>query len=324
VRALASPASCKGALSAVEAALALAAGLRAGGLDAEEVPVADGGEGTAEVFAATLGGEWRTAPASDPLGRVVAARFLVLEDGTAIVEAAEAVGLARLVEGERDPMRASSRGLGQLLLAVAAEAGGSILVGLGDSATVDGGAGLREVVGDALAGRELRALCDVRNPLLGKRGAARAFGPQKGASPEQVEELEARLAGMAELRPYAGWPGAGAAGGLGAAIASLGGKLVSGSELVLQRIGFRALATGADLVVTGEGTIDRSSSEGKAVGEVVRICGEEGVRCAVFGGRVDAALPGVEMHTLSGDPERAAEDLVELGVRLARALLGRP
>ncbi len=260
----------------MEAALALAAGMRAGGLDAEEVPVADGGEGTAEVFAATLGGEWRQVAASDALGRVVAAHFLVLEDGTVVVEAAEAVGLARLAEGERDPMRASSRGLGELLLAAAAEAGGPILVGLGDSATVDGGAGLREVVGDALAGRELRALCDVRNPLLGERGAARAFGPQKGASPEQVEELEARLAGMAELRPYADLAGAGAAGGLGAAIASLGGELVSGSELVLERIGFRALATGADLVVTGEGTIDRSSSEGKAVGEVVRISGEEG------------------------------------------------
>lgn len=324
MRALASPASCKGALSAVEAALALAAGLRAGGLDAEEVPVADGGEGTAEVFAATVGGEWRTASASDPLGRVVAARFLVLEDGTAVVEAAEAVGLARLAQGERDPMLASSTGLGQLLLAVAAAAGGSILVGLGDSATVDGGAGLREVVGDALAGRELRGLCDVRNPLLGERGAARAFGPQKGASSEQVEALESRLASMTELRPYADLPGAGAAGGLGAAIASLGGELVSGSELILDRIGFRGLATGVDLVVTGEGTIDRSSSEGKAVGEVVRICREEDVRCAVFGGRVDEALPGVEVHALSGDPDRAADDLVELGERLAAALLGRP
>jgi glycerate 2-kinase len=179
-------------------------------------------------------------------------------------------------------------------------------------------------VGDSLAARELRALCDVRNPLLGERGAARVFGPQKGASPEQVEELEARLAGMVELRPYADLAGAGAAGGLGAAIASLGGELVSGSEHVLERIGFRALAAGADLVVTGEGAIDRSSGEGKAVGEVVRICGEEGVRCVVFGGRVDEALPGVETHALSGDPERTAEDLVELGERLAGALLGRP
>ncbi len=300
----------------------MAAGMRAGGLDAEEAPVADGGEGTVEVLAATLGGEWRAAPASDPLGRVVAARYLVLEDGTAVVEAAEAVGLARLAEDERDPMRASSSGLGELLLAVASETVGPILVGLGDSATVDGGAGLRQIVGNSLSGRELRALCDVRNPLLGERGAARAFAPQKGASPEQVEELEARLAGMAELRPYAELPGAGAAGGLGAAIALLGGELASGSQLILERIGFRGLASGADLVVTGEGTIDSSSGEGKAVGEVVRLCSEERVRCVVFGGRVEEALPGVETHELSGDPRRAADDLVGLGKRLADALLG--
>jgi glycerate kinase len=128
---------------------------------------------------------------------------------------------------------------------------------------------------------------------------------------------------MEELRPYADLPGAGAAGGLGAALAALGGELVSGSELVLERIGFRGLVAGADLVVTGEGTIDRSSGEGKAVGEVVRICGEEGVRCVAFGGLVEQALPGVETHALSGDPKRAAEDLVELGERLAGALFGR-
>ena len=300
--------------------MALAAGMRSAGVDAEELPVADGGEGTAEVFAAALGGEWRTAPISDPLGRTVAGRYLVLEDGTAVVEAAEAVGLRRLSVEERDPMHASSRGLGELLLA-AGEAAGPILVGLGDSATVDGGAGLREVVGERLAGRELRGLCDVRNPLLGERGAARAFGPQKGATPDEVEELEARLAAMEELRPYADLPGAGAAGGLGAAIAALGGELVSGAELILERLEFRGLARGSDLVVTGEGTIDRSSTEGKAVGEVARICLEEGVRCAVFGGQVEEPIMGVETHELSGDPERAADDLVELGERLARALL---
>jgi glycerate 2-kinase len=322
VRALASPASCKGVLSAVEAAMALAAGMRMAGAEAEELPVADGGEGTAEVLAAAQGGEWRTAAVGDPLGRVVAAGYLVLEDGTAVVEAAEAIGLRRLAEEERDPMRASSRGLGELLLAAAAASSGPILVCLGDSATVDGGAGLREAVGHDLAGRELLGLCDVRNQLLGERGAARAFGPQKGASPQQVAELEARLAAMEELRPYAELPGAGAAGGLGAAVAALGGELVSGAELVLERVGFRGWARGADLVVTGEGTVDRSSAEGKAVGEVVRICAEEDARCVVFGGRVAEALEGVETHTLSGDPKRAAEDLVELGERLGGALLG--
>jgi glycerate kinase len=302
--------------------MALAAGMRTAGLEADELPVADGGEGTAEVFAAALGGEWRTAAASDPLGRPIRARYLVLEDGSVVVEASEAVGLRLLAEEERDPMAASSGGLGELLLAAAAEASGPILVGLGDSATVDGGAGLLEVVGDELVGRELQALCDVRNPLLGERGAARAFGPQKGASPEQVEALEERLAGIDRLRPYAGLPGAGAAGGLGGAIAALGGELLSGADVVLERIDFRGMARGVDLVVTGEGTVDRSTVEGKAVGEVVRVCREEEVRCEVFGGRVEEAPPGVEAHALSGDPVRAADDLVELGERLARALLG--
>jgi glycerate 2-kinase len=320
VRALASPASLKGVLSAVEAAMALAAGMRTAGLEADELPVADGGEGTAEVFAATLGGEWRVAPATDPLGRAIRARFLVLEDGTVVVEAAEALGLSLLAEDERDPMEASSRGLGELLLAAAAEAGGPILVGLGDTATVDGGAGLLEVVGDELGGRGLRALCDVRNPLLGERGAARAFGPQKSASPKQVEELEERLSAIERLRPYADLPGAGAAGGLGAAIAALGGELVSGADVVFERIDFRGTVRGADLVVTGEGTVDRSSLEGKAVGEVVRVCQAEDVRCVLFAGLIDAAPPGVEVHALSGDPRRAADDLVELGERLARAV----
>jgi glycerate kinase len=322
VNALASPASCKGVLSALEAAMALAAGMRDAGLEADELPVADGGEGTAEVFAAALGGEWRAAPASDPLGRPVEARFLVLEDGSAVVEAAEAAGLRLLAPGELDPLVASSRGLGELLVAVAGEASGPILVGLGDTATVDGGAGLLEVAGESLVGCDLRVLCDVRNPLLGERGAARAFGPQKGASPEQVGVLEARLAAMDELQPYAELPGAGAAGGLGAALASLGGRLVSGAAVVLERIDFSSQVRAADLVVTGEGTLDRSSTEGKAVGEVLKACRGLGVRCELFGGRVDEPPPGTQPYALSGDPDRAADDLVELGGRLARALLG--
>ena len=322
MRALASPASCKGVLSPVEGAMAIAAGMRNVGLDAEELPVADGGEGTAEVFAAALGGEWRAAAASDPLGRPIRATYLVLEDGSVVVEAAEAVGLRLLADGELDPMRASSRGLGELLLAAAADASGPILVGLGDTATVDGGAGLLEVVGGKLAGRDLQALCDVRSPLLGERGAARVFGPQKGASPEQVEALEQRLAADERLRPYAGLAGAGAAGGLGAAIAALGGELRSGANVVLERLDFRGQVRGADLVVTGEGTIDRSTLEGKAVGEVTRACEQEGVRCAVFGGLVVEPPQGVEVHALSGDPGRVAEDLVSLGERLARSLLG--
>jgi glycerate 2-kinase len=319
---LASPASLKGVLTAVEAAMALAAGMRGGGVDAEELPVADGGEGTAEVIAAARGGEWRRAAVSDPLGRTIEARYLVLEDGSAALEAAEAIGLRRLAPEELDPLRASSRGLGELLLAAAENASGELLVGLGDTATVDGGVGLREVVVDRLSGRKLRALCDVRNSLLGPRGAARAFGPQKGATPELVEELELRLGALEEVRPFADLPGAGAAGGLGAALAALGAELVPGAEFVLDLVTFRAQLPGAALVVTGEGTVDRSTLEGKAPGEVLRACREEGVRCVLFGGRVVEAPDGVEAHELEGGPDRAAEDLVELGERLARALLG--
>ena len=313
MRALASPASLKGVLSAVEAAMALAAGLREAGADAEELPVADGGEGTAEVIAAARAGEWRTAAVSDPLGRTVEARYMVLEEGGAVVEAAEAIGWRRLAPDERDPLRASSRGLGELLLAAAEATVGDLLVGLGDTATVDGGAGVLEVVGDRLRGRTVRAACDVRNSLLGERGAARAFGPQKGATPEVVEELELRLAAMEGLRPFAELPGAGAAGGIGAALASLGAELVSGAELVLELVGFRAELAGAALVVTGEGTIDRSTFEGKAPGAVVRVCREGGVRCVLFAGRVSEAPGDVEVYELSGDPAQAADDLVELG-----------
>jgi glycerate kinase len=321
VRALASPASLKGVLSAVEASMALAAGLREGGVHADELPVADGGEGTAEVFAAARGGEWRSVRyVQDPLGRDIEGRYLMLDDGTAVIEAADVIGLSRLAPDERNVLQAKSFGLFQLVSA-AVEVGGAqaLIVCLGDTATVDGGAG---VVGHPSAPPDvpIRVACDVRNPLLGDRGAARAFGPQKGATPEMVEELERRLASLEELRPFGHLPGAGAGGGLGAAFAALGAELVSGAELVLELVGFRWQLPGATLVVTGEGTVDRSTREGKAVGEVVRICGEEGVRCEVFGGRVDEAPPGVEVHALSGDPRRAADDLVELGERLARAV----
>ncbi len=304
-------------LSAREAAGALARGFARAGVAAEELPLADGGDGTAEVLHAALGGEWLEAEVSDPLGRPVSARFLLLPDGRAVVEAAEAIGIARLGPGELDPLAASSRGLGELILAAAPQAR-ELLIALGGSATVDGGAGLREVV------RELavpaRVVCDVANPLLGERGAARAFGPQKGASPQQVEELEKRLAAMVELEPALGMPGAGAAGGLGAALAVLGAELVPGAELVLETVGFRERIRGAAVVVTGEGVVDRTSGEGKAPGVALRACREEGARCVVFGGRVLERLPGAEMHELSGDPSCAADDLAALGEAVGDAL----
>jgi glycerate 2-kinase len=318
-RALASPASLKGVLSAAAAATALAEGLRGSGVEAIELPVADGGEGTAEVLAATLGGEWRAATVSDPLGRPVRARYLLLPGRSAVVESAEALGLPLLRPEERDPMRASSRGLGELIRVVLGERLSSLLVCLGGSATVDGGAGMREVL-DSLPVETVVA-CDVRNPLLGERGAARVFGPQKGASAEDVEKLELRLAGMEELAPVADRPGAGAAGGLGAAFAALGAELVPGAKLVLDMIRFREHLLGATLVVTGEGIVDRTSAEGKATGAVVRACSEENVSCVVFGGRLVEPLDGAEHVALSGDPARAREDLVELGERLGRRVV---
>ena len=278
------------------------------------MPVADGGEGTADVLHAALGGEWRTAVVSDPIGRPVAARWLLLDDGTAVVESSAALGLPLLAEEERDPLRASSAGLGELLLATLAARPASILVGLGGVATVDGGVGMRAVVGAWLRDIPVRVACDVRNPLLGERGAARAFGPQKGAQPDDVEELELRLASLEELAPYRDLAGAGAAGGLGAAFAALHATLVDGAELVLSTIGFDERATGAALVVTGEGTVDATTYEGKAPGAVVRHCVRLGVRCELFGGLV---RDGIGAHALSGRRALAGEDLVELGEELA-------
>ena len=308
MRALLCPASLKGSLSAVDAAHALAEGVRAAGGEAEELPVADGGEGTAEALRAVLGGEWHEATGSDPLGRPVEARWLVLRDGRAVLDAAAAIGLPLLAPDERDPLRASSRGLGELVLAALREKPTGLLVGLGGSATVDGGAGLREVL-SALPVPTV-ALCDVRTRLA---DAARLFGPQKGASPDVVAELERRLAALDELRPYADLPGSGAAGGLGAAFAALGAELRPGAEAVLDLVGFDGRVRGADLVVTGEGRVDATTSEGKAPSAVVERCLRADVRCVVFGGVVEEELAGAETVALSGDPARARADLVELG-----------
>jgi len=312
-RVLAAPAALKGVLGAAQTAAALATGLREAGVDAAELPIADGGDGTAEVLASALGGDWRMAQVSDALGRPIQARWLLLPGGTAVIESAEAIGLRRLHSDELDPMRATSRGLGELIREAERERPRALLVCLGGSATVDGGAGMREVLGSL--SYPTTVLHDVRTALA---AAARLYGPQKGATPEQVLELESRLDVMVELRPYATLPGAGAAGGLGAAFAALGATLSPGAAYVLERIRFRDRVRAVDLVVTGEGTVDVTTLEGKAPGEVLQICAEIGVRCAVFGGVVRARLPATEVHELSGDPARAAADLVALGKRLGR------
>ncbi len=305
MRALACPASLKNVLSAAAAAAALGEGLRRAGASAVELPIADGGEGTAAVLSSALGGEWRDADVHDAFGRPRVGRWLLLPDGAAVVESAAAIPLdpSRL-----DPLAASSRGFGELVRAALDEQPASLLLCLGGTATMDGGAGFLDVV------RELpvpaRAACDVRATLA---EAPRVFGPQKGAGPAEILELERRIAGQAGLVLFQHEPYSGAAGGLGAALASLGATLEPGARLVLDAVGFDS--SGYDLVVTGEGCVDATTRLGKAPGEVVRRAA--GTRCVVFGGVVEERLPGVETVALSGDPSRAREDLVALGRDLA-------
>ena len=299
-RTLACPASLKGVLSARDAAAALAQGLREWS-EVDELPVADGGDGTLDVLQPVLRADWREAEVEDAFGRLRRARWLHLPTGEAAVEAAEAIPL----DPERlDPIAASSRGFGMLIRAVGRPT--HLHVGLGGTANVDGGAGLLEVLDELPAPTSVA--CDVDVPLA---DAVRLFAAQKGATPEQLPELEARLAPLAA---YAELPGAGAAGGLGAALASLGAELVPGAGLVLDLLGFDPAPY--NLVVTGEGAVDATTTRGKAPGEVARRCREAGVRCIVFGGRVVEPLAGVETVPLSGDPARAHADLVELGLRL--------
>ena len=301
MHALASPASLKGVLSAAEAAAALGEGLRSAEADAVELPVADGGEGTAEALWLARGGDWLEADVHDAFGAPRRARWLVLPDGTAVVEAAAAVPLD---ETRLDPLAASSRGFGELLEAALQTGATRLLLALGGTATMDAGAGLLEVVRALPVPAQVA--CDVTATLL---EAPRLFGPQKGAGPKEVAELERRFAARQELVSIRHKPGSGAAGGLGGALAFLGAELVPGAPLVLDAIGFDA--AGFDLVVTGEGRVDATTALGKAVGEVARR--SAGTRCVVFGGVVDAAVPGAETVALSGDPARARDDLVELG-----------
>jgi len=298
VRALACPASLKGVLSAREAAQALADGFARGGAEAEQAPIADGGEGTAEMLEARV---VRSVPVHDAFGRPREAPVWALADGTLVVQSADAIPLdpTRL-----DVLAASSRGFGELISAVPECP--RLLIGLGGTATMDGGDGLLEVLSELPA--TTTVLCDTRATLF---EAPERFGPQKGATPEVVVELEGRFRG----RPYAELSGSGAAGGLGAALASLGAELVPGAQYLFELTGFRERAAGADLVVTGEGTVDRTTFEGKAPGESVQVCEEVGVRCVLFGGRVE---DGIDAVALSGDPARAREDLEQLGLRVTR------
>ncbi|HET9169242.1 MAG TPA: glycerate kinase [Actinospica sp.] len=308
-RVILAPDKFKGSLVAAEVAARLAAGLRRAvpGIAVASVPVADGGEGTIDAVVATAGFRRLRALVSGPTGRPVTAGFAVRGD-TAVIESAQACGLALLPDGEKAPLTATSYGVGELIGAAIDAGCTRIVLGLGGSACTDGGAGLAQALGarlrDAdgvpvrqggaalstlatldiapltacLNGIHVTVACDVDNPLLGPTGAAAVYGPQKGANPDDVLALDRALATWSRLvaqsistTEYATAPGAGAAGGIGfAALSLLGARLRPGIELMLELAGFTDLARGSRLVITGEGSLDAQSLRGKAPAGVAR------------------------------------------------------
>ena len=299
MRVLIAPDCFGGTLTAREAADAIATGWREAKPDdvVVERPLADGGPGFVDVLHAALSapgdGDIRYITVTGPLGKPVEARWLSVHAGgrrVAYIESAEACGL-HLIPAELRPQScetATTRGVGELIAAAALD-NDVITVGLGGSGTTDGGAGMLAALSEVeldLTDISLVAASDVENPLLGPHGAARTFGPQKGASPEAVERLEAKLAAMDVLKPVSDIPGAGAAGGLGAALLSLGATVTSGAGLVRELTGLDAALDDADVVVTGEGSFDWQSLRGKLITAVAGGAAERGIPCIAIAGQV--------------------------------------
>ena len=319
MRVLVAPDDFKGTFSAPEVAAAIARGLRDGGAEADELPIADGGNGTMDAVVASLGGQVYTAWVSDPLGRPVEGRWALLPDGrTAVIDAGDASGLWRVAAEERDAWRASTRGTGELILAATANGAEEVLLGVGGSATSDGGLGAVEVLRDAGSDVALRVICDVRVPY---EDAARVFGPQKGADPETVERLTHRLHALAATAPRdpRGVPMTGAAGGLSGALwAHFGATLVEGAVFVLDTLGFDRRLASADLVVTGEGKLDEQTLTGKAIAEVARRCRVAGVPLHVVAGTNTLDATQVAQLQLTGVREATTlEELEQAGRALA-------
>ncbi|HEX6237060.1 MAG TPA: glycerate kinase [Acidimicrobiales bacterium] len=316
-RVVAAPDKLRGTATAREAAAAIARAARAAGWRCDEVPVADGGEGTLDV----LGGPNRTTTVTGPLGEPVAARWR-LDGRTAVIEMAEASGLA-LVGGPEgnDPVGASTAGTGELIAAAIDAGARRVLVGLGGSATTDGGlAALRALYPlHRLAATEIVVLFDVRTPFV---EAAEVFAPQKGASGAQVELLRRRLERLADVYladhgvDVRALAGAGAAGGLAGGLAVAGASLVEGFDAVADELGLPEVVEGADLVVTAEGFLDAQSFDGKVVGGVADLAAAAGVPCVALVGEVVDDLgpspPGLRVVSLVErfGPERAREDVV--------------
>jgi glycerate 2-kinase len=311
---LVAPDSFKGTFAAPAVAAAIGRGLeRAGYPPPDLCPVADGGEGTMAALLTTLGGTTAGAEVSDPLGRPVRAGFALIEDGsTAIVEVAEASGLGRVAEAERDAEAASSRGTGELVVA-AVEAGAQVvLVAAGGSATTDGGRGAVEAIADAggLNGARLVVLCDVRTPF---EDAARVFAPQKGADAAAVKRLTKRLDRLAGRSPRdpRGVAMTGAAGGLAGGLwAHFGAVLEPGATFVLEALDYDARMRAAAAVIVGEGRLDRTSLEGKALGEAATRARQAGVPCFAIVGT--NALDGFDSRILDLQRVLAAPTLAAM------------
>lgn len=323
MRILAAPDSFKESMSAATAAAAIAAGVKAADPSAEvvQIPLSDGGEGFVETLAKPMGAEVVAVECPDALGRLRTGVF-ALAGTTAVIEMAQAAGLTHIPPGQRDIMRSSTRGVGTLITAALDRGATELVIGLGGSATTDGGAGMLTAVGVRLldaAGAPLdgtpRSLADldwidtsgldarlqttrvtiasdVRNPLLGETGAAAVFGPQKGATPDQVAELDAILAHfatVADASSTAAAPGAGAAGGLGfGLLAFLNAEFRPGIDVVLDLTGFDEHAAASDWVFTGEGAMDGQTLHGKAPLGVARRARAAGTRVVGFAGHFGA------------------------------------
>jgi len=316
-RAVVCPDSFKGTLTAAAVSTALALGLRRAGLDADELPAADGGEGTL----AALGGERRIATVSDPLGRAVEAEWRLRADGTAVVEAAQASGLTLVHGGERNAWAASSRGTGELIVAAACAGARGVIVAAGGTATTDGSAGAVEALRDASVEVELTVLCDVRTAW---EDAVRVFAPQKGADPTTVARLETRLDELASQAPQdpRGVPLTGAGGGLSGGLwAFAAARLVPGAPFVLDALGLDERLAAASLCITGEGRLDEQTLAGKVVSEVAARCARVGVPCHAVAG--EAALAADALGLASVREAGTLEQIAAVAASLGRSVLRR-
>jgi len=315
MRLLAAPDKFRGTLTAREAAAAIAAGAERAGWSTDELPLADGGEGTLDV----LGGSNRRTFVTGPLDEPVEAAWQFEEDCTALIEAAQACGLTLAGGPQRnDPLRATSRGVGELVVTAIAEGARRIVIFVGGVASTDGGVGAVDALPTPLS-VPLEVACDVDARFL---AAADVFAAQKGATPDQVRILRERL----DQLDVPDLPGSGAAGGLAGGLAAVGARLVPGFDLVASRLEFDERLAGADLVVTGEGRLDATSFTGKVVGRVLERAATVGVESLVLDadGRRASPIDAISLVERYG-PERAFVDPAECLAELVQnALAARP